>query len=244
MLMKTLPLRPVGSLPPAQGVTCDSCAVRSRALFGTLDGQALHRMHDHVSPQDWPADHRIYSAGGAASAVYTIRRGIVRFERFTEGGYRRIVRLAGPGDLIGQEAVLGKPYSEDALSCTAVQLCRIDTPAVTRLLQDEEGFQWSLLSRWQQALDHAHHWVTDLTTGASRRRFLVLLGRLASFEPETDVIWLPRREDIGAMLDMSMETASRLVSVLKREGVIELMPPSHARLDRIRWRQALDRLDA
>jgi Mn-dependent DtxR family transcriptional regulator len=45
------------------------------------------------------------------------------------------------------------------------------------------------------------------------------------------------------MLDISMETASRMVSALKREGVIELLPPSHARLDRLRWRQALEQLD-
>lgn len=45
------------------------------------------------------------------------------------------------------------------------------------------------------------------------------------------------------MLDVSMETASRLVSALKREGVMELLPPSYARLDRGRWCQALAQMD-
>jgi CRP-like cAMP-binding protein len=114
---------------------------------------------------------------------------------------------------------------------------------VKQMIQEDAMVRQAVLTRWQQALEQAEDWVTDLTTGLSLRRFLVLLGRIAAFEPSSDLIWLPRREEIGAMLDISMETASRMVSALKREGVIELLPPSHARLDRSRWRQALERLD-
>jgi hypothetical protein len=41
------------------------------------------------------------------------------------------------------------------------------------------------------------------------------------------------------MLDMTFETASRLVSALRREGVLTLAPGRSALLDRAALRQAL-----
>jgi CRP-like cAMP-binding protein len=243
MLMKTMPLRLNGHRPTPDGAACPSCEVRSKALFGSLDGQKLDQVHHQITSQEGLADETLYTAGSSGMAVYTLRRGIVRFERVTKGGARRVVRLAGPGDLIGQEALLGRAYAEEAVACTAVHFCRIPTTVVKQMIQEDAMVRQAVLTRWQQALEQAEDWVTDLTTGLSLRRFLVLLGRIAAFEPSSDLIWLPRREEIGAMLDISMETASRMVSALKREGVIELLPPSHARLDRSRWRQALERLD-
>ncbi|MEY2653766.1 MAG: hypothetical protein RLZZ524_794, partial [Pseudomonadota bacterium] len=42
-----------------------------------------------------------------------------------------------------------------------------------------------------------------------------------------------------AMLDMTVETASRLVSAMRREGVLELGPARTARLDPAALRRAL-----
>ena len=44
-------------------------------------------------------------------------------------------------------------------------------------------------------------------------------------------IWLPQRDEIGAMLNLTFETASRLISQFKREGLIELPDLRHARID-------------
>jgi CRP/FNR family transcriptional regulator, anaerobic regulatory protein len=36
------------------------------------------------------------------------------------------------------------------------------------------------------------------------------------------------------MLDLTFETASRVISQLRRDGVLEVLPPRHAMLDRAR----------
>jgi len=41
------------------------------------------------------------------------------------------------------------------------------------------------------------------------------------------------------MLDMTIETASRLVSALRREGVLEIVPARRARIDAEALRQAV-----
>lgn len=243
MLMKTIPLRLPDGFAHPPTATCLSCEVRGQALFGALDAQALGEVHAHISSRETLAGQAVYAAGRKGAAVYTVRSGIVRFERFTQGGERRIVRLAGPGDLIGQEALLGRPYAEDAVACTTAHLCRIPTTLVLQMAQQRYDLQQALWARWQQALEHTQDWVADLTTGPARRRVFKLLGRIAGFETGSDLIWLPRRDEIGAMLDITMETASRIVSALRREGVLELLPPSHARIHQARWHEGLEQLE-
>jgi CRP/FNR family transcriptional regulator, anaerobic regulatory protein len=100
------------------------------------------------------------------------------------------------------------------------------------------------LQRWQLALENAETWAADLATGPARRRLLQLMRKLGEHADDEGRIWLPRRDEIGAMLDMTVETASRLVSRLRREGVIELLAPRAARLDDKALREALRQQDA
>ena len=73
---------------------------------------------------------------------------------------------------------------------------------------------------------------------------LRLLLRLADHADQAGVIWLPRREEIGAMLGMTVETASRLVSQLRREGVLQPVGLRGARLDMPSLQEALRVEDA
>jgi len=227
-----------------QAQACAACEVRRSALFGALDDVGLDRIHTHIAGLSLDADQSVYDRGTAGLAVYTIRAGLVRFERTTERGDRRIVRLAGRGDLIGQEALLQRPYADEAVACTPVQLCRIPRTLVDELSQGQGSLPRELMQRWQVALDAAEAWVADLSTGPARRRLLRLLLRLADHPDTAGLIWLPRRDEIGAMLDMTLETASRLVSALRREGVLELAPNRSARLDTAALQRALRAADA
>lgn len=228
--MKTVPpYLQSGEHPQAR--VCAGCDVRSGALFGALDANAIVRIHDDIDDPTLPAETRIYARGEPATAVYTVRAGIVRFQRLTADGDRRIVRLAGRGDLIGQEALLQQPYADEAVACTPVQLCRIPSRLIGHLGQADGALTHELMRRWQQALEQAGVWATELTTGAARRRVLKLLGELSRLADDSGEIWLPRREDMGAMLGLTVETASRMVSQLRREGVFTSLSQRRAVLD-------------
>ena len=84
-----------------------------------------------------------------------------------------------------------------------------------------------LMKRWQRALDDADEWLTELCSGPARHRMLRLLLKLSEYA-EDGRVWLPARVEMGAMLDMTVETASRLVSQLKREGVLDTPDQRHA----------------
>lgn len=240
MLMQIVPLYRQGMKHP-QAQVCAACEVRRTALFGALDDMALDRIHVDISSLDVAADQPVYGRGDVGGAVFTVRAGIVRFERVTEDGDRRIVRLAGRGDLIGQEALLKRPYADDAVACTPVQLCRIPSALVNDLGETETALLRELMARWQHALDDAESWLVDLSTGPARRRLLHLLAKLGEHADVQGKVWLPRRDEMGAMLDMTVETASRLISQARRDGVLELLGSRSARVHRPALQQALQR---
>jgi CRP-like cAMP-binding protein len=243
MLTQRLPLYLVDETHP-QALVCAACEVRRSALFGALDAASLARIHADIAAPSCAPDERLYARGEIAQVVFTIRAGVVRFERVTEGGDRRIVRLAGRGDLIGQEALLQQPYQDEAVACTPVELCRIPRHLVDQLGEAEAPLLRELMRRWQLALEASAAWSADLSAGPARRRLLKLLSLLDQHAGEAGAIWLPRREEIGDMLDMTIETASRLVSQLRRESVLEPLPQRRGRLDRLRLQQALRMADS
>jgi CRP/FNR family transcriptional regulator len=219
-LAQVIPLyRQDNSHPQAR--VCAVCEVRRSALFGALDETGLDRIHGHIASLTLAPGDTVYQRGELGAAVYTVRSGVLRFERVTERGDRRIVRLAGPGDLIGQESMVQRAHGDDAVACTEVELCRIPCHLLTDMSAREPALLHELMSRWQNALDAAETWVTDLTTGPARRRVLRLLLKLCDYTNAQGEIWLPSRDEMGAMLDMSVETASRLISALRRDGVLQ-----------------------
>lgn len=238
MLMKTTPLYRQDDGHP-QARVCLGCTVRSTALFGALDPVGLDRIHTNIASPALPAEHTIYRRGHPGQAVYTIRSGLVRFERVTESGDRRVVRLAGRGDLIGQEAFLRAAYEDDALACTPVELCRIPVTLLDDLGEEQRNLLRELMRRWQLALEAATRWSAELRAGPSRQRLLRLLVVLQRHVNEHGQIWLPTRELMGDMLDITEETASRIVSQLRREGVLRDTRLGHARLDAQAMAQAL-----
>ncbi len=61
-----------------------------------------------------------------------------------------------------------------------------------------------LMKRWQRALDDADEWLAELATGAARRRMLRLLLKLSEFAAPAANVWLPMRDEMGAILDITV----------------------------------------
>jgi CRP-like cAMP-binding protein len=101
---------------------------------------------------------------------------------------------------------------------------------VQLLGQDNPQLHVELLHRWQRALSEADAWLTELSTGPARERVARLLLRLVR-EQETPECTLFGREDLGAMLGITTETASRTIAEFKRQGILTDLGGNRTRVD-------------
>lgn len=203
-----------------QGVAnCSQCAIRNSVLFAGLTEEDFQTLHKPIDQFELKTGTKIYGAGDAAEYMYTIRSGLVKLVQYLPDGTQRIVRLLRTSDVIGLEAVLDPTYKHDAVALHASEICRYPASAAKELSVSSPKLHRELMSRWQQALNEADTWVTELSTGASRQRVARLLLLLVKGNP-ANTCSLFSREDMGAMLGITTETASRMIAEFKRQRTI------------------------
>ena len=217
-----------------QGVAnCSKCSIRKSVLFSGLTEENFKQIHKPIDQFQLEPGSKIYGAGDVAKYMYTIRSGLVKLVQYLPDGTQRIVRLLKTSDVIGLEAVLDSVYKHDAIAIQDTEICRYPAVAAQEFSISNPKLHHEMMSRWQRALDEADSWVTQLSTGTSKQRVARLLLLLAKGSDDSSCS-LIGREDMGAMLGITTETASRTVAGFKREGLLEKITSTMYRCDRER----------
>jgi len=216
---------------------CRECGIRDLVLFADLRHSDFSLIHQPIDDLCYESGATLYRAGERPGHVSTVRSGLVKLIQYLPNGDRRIVRLLRRGDLAGIEVLAGQPCQHEAVVLEPACLCRIPVGVVERLERETPRLHRRLLARWQRAVSDADAWLTALSTGPARARVARLLLRLSEQDPDA-ACFLPGREDLGAMLGVSTETASRVVAEFVRSGFVRPTDPRHAQL----LRPALERV--
>ncbi|OOZ36464.1 Crp/Fnr family transcriptional regulator [Solemya velesiana gill symbiont] len=209
---------------------CLSCTLRNSVLFSGLEEKDLDEIHQPIDLYALPPGSTLYRAGDIGDRMYTIRSGILKLVQYLPDGTQRIVRLVKATDVIGLEALLDQPYQHDAVVLQSTQACSLPVSVVRALSQTNPALHQELLNRWQRALTEADAWLTELSTGSAKQRVARLLLRLVRDEQASECE-LFSREDMGAMLGITTETASRAIAEFKRQSLLVETTPNHFLLD-------------
>lgn len=207
---------------------CEECSIRDLVLFADLTEPDFNLIHLPIDEIAFEPGATIYSAGGEGATLYTIRSGLVKLVQYLPDGTQRIVRLLKNGATAGLEAILGQAYEHTAIALHPTQVCRIPRQVVERLSRETPRLHSQLMQRWHAALRQADDWLTELSTGKAPQRLARLMLQLA--EPD-GCLTLFSREDVGSMLGITTEHASRTVAEFKRNGVLTELAPNRYRCD-------------
>ncbi|WP_040854750.1 Crp/Fnr family transcriptional regulator [Thiorhodovibrio frisius] len=198
---------------------CRSCALRESVLFAGLQETDFETIHEPIEQSSIKPGTTLYQTGDQGEFMFTVRSGALKLVQYLADGSQRIVRIVRATDVLGLEALLGEGYQHDAIALQPTELCRFPTRTVQKLSQDNPSLHRELMARWQHALNEADAWLTELSTGSARQRVARLLLRLVR-DRESSECQLFSREDMGAMLGITTETASRTIAAFKRESLI------------------------
>ncbi len=187
-------------------------------LFSNLEERDFDLIHQPIDDLNISAGSFLYRQGDPGKYLFTLRTGLLKLVKYTPEGNQRIVRLLKAGDVAGLEAIIGSPYQHNAVILHEAQVCRLPLAVPQLLDRETPRLHKELMSRWQRALDEADIFLTELSTGNARTRMVRLLIHMLN--PEQQICFLPGREDLGAMLGITTETASRIIAALKREGIL------------------------
>lgn len=198
---------------------CQSCGIRAMVLFADLNQQDFQSIHSPIDDLEYRPGTSLYHKGERAHSVFTIRAGVIKLVRLTADGQQRIVRLLRPGDVAGIEAIASTCYENEAVTMTAVSLCRIPASVIHHLSQQTPRIHTQLMKKWHQALKEADDWLADINFGTAARRVRQFILKMRHTS-DPSITSLFSREEMGAMMGLKLETVSREVSALSKAGVI------------------------
>ena len=204
---------------------CLACDGRENAFFAGLSPDAVARLHVDVHNTVTPSGEFLYQPAIRPENVWVLRTGAVKLLATAWDGTQRIVRVLKAGDVAGLEALLAGSFAHTAVTVGNVNACRVPLSAIEQLCFEHPGFQWNLMKKLQAALRETEQWLVDLSSSgvSARVRMARLLLRLR--DGESNRIYNFSREELGLMLGVTIETASRISAAFLRERLLVRREP-------------------
>jgi CRP/FNR family transcriptional regulator len=177
----------------------------------------------------------IFWEGDTATHVFYLLEGCLRVSRTMHDGRRAVLGFNYAGDLIG--ASFRETYLFTTEAVTAVRLKRTPRRRFNELMDDRTDLRLQLLAEIRSELMAAQDHIIRLGhTSADERVATFLLNiaqRTGSETPPVEIEVPFGRLDIADYLGLTVETVSREISKLKRDGLISMRGPHKIVLQRL-----------
>ncbi|MBI1179287.1 MAG: helix-turn-helix domain-containing protein [Alphaproteobacteria bacterium] len=166
-------------------------------------------------------DEEIYGEGETADFVYRVVSGTVRISRLLDDGRRQITAFCFPGDVFGLET--GDMHGGSAESVTACEIALVSRTALGRATSADASAASVLLGLACRQLARAQEHMIVLGRKNATERVVQFLADLAAQIGRGESVRLPMsRLDIADYLGLTIETVSRTLAQLDRQGAIRL----------------------
>ncbi|MFN3209993.1 MAG: transcriptional regulator FnrL [Roseovarius sp.] len=213
---------------------CGECPIRHKAVCARCDAQELEQLDAIKYYRSFEAGRTLVWAGDRMDFVGSVVSGIAMLTQTLEDGRTQMVGLLLPSDFVGRPGREKAAYNVVAVS--DVVMCCFRKHPFENMMEVTPHIGQRLLEMTLDELDAAREWMLLLGRKTAREKiasFLAILGRrnaaLSLSMPSGPVVFdLPlTREAMADYLGLTLETVSRQISALRRDGVIVLDGKRH-----------------
>ena len=213
---------------------CSGCPIRHRAVCARCDGDELARLEEIKYYRSFEAGQTVIWSGDRMDFVGSVVSGIATLTQTMEDGRTQMVGLLLPSDFVGRPGRDGAAY--DVVATSDLVMCCFRKKPFEKMMETTPHIAQRLLQMTLDELDAAREWMLVLGRKTAREKIaslLAIIGRrnasIQSASMEGQIVFdLPlTREAMADYLGLTLETVSRQVSALKKDGVIELQGKRH-----------------
>ncbi|WNO07589.1 fumarate/nitrate reduction transcriptional regulator Fnr [Teredinibacter sp. KSP-S5-2] len=209
-------------------VNCADCRLASICLPISLEIEDINKLDDIIQ-RGRPVqkgDH-IYHAGNEFKSVYALRSGAVKTIKVTQDGQEQVTGFYLPGELIGMDGLATNNHSNSAIALETSAVCEIPFTRLEELSTRLPNLQRRFFQLMSKEITHDQQLITLLSKNSADERVASLLLSISTRNSNRGLsaneFYLPMsRSDIGNYLGLTIETVSRVLSRLHKQGMIEL----------------------
>lgn len=206
-------------------LACGECPVRDRAACAALTDDERDELARAGRVRVLARGETLFSAGEANRACATLISGMLKVTRTRADGSERILALIHPAGFIGE---LFQPFAQhDVVALGESRMCVFAGSSFDAALDRYPALTRALLRRTQEDLYASRELIALSGSGSARSRVagsLLGIARAASDAPchGSQRFDLPlTRGELAEMLGLTIETVSRTLTALERDGVVK-----------------------
>ncbi len=215
------------SIPKSVHVKCGDCPIRHRAVCARCESDELVLLEEIKYYRSFEAGQTVAWSGDRMDFVASVVTGIATLTQTMEDGRRQMVGLLLPSDFVGRPGRETAPY--DVTATTDLVMCCFRKKPFEDLMLRTPHIGQRLLEMTLDELDAAREWMLLLGRKTAREKIASLLAIIARRDASlglreaegTISFELPlTREAMSEYLGLTLETVSRQMSALRRDGII------------------------
>lgn len=211
--------------PPVHNL-CEKHCVRQYSFCAALDQAGLDALLQISSQRTLKAGQCLFEEGDRVIFLYNLLEGTLRQIKLMPDGRRQVAGFLHPGDFIGLAHEDTYAHTVEAI-CDA-SLCAFPADKLRALMHRFPGMESKFLSMASRELRAEQDHSLLLGRKTARERVASFLAEINQCQERyhngSGRIYLPMtRSDIADYLGLTIETVSRTVTSLARQGLIELV---------------------
>jgi CRP-like cAMP-binding protein len=207
--------------------SCAACGNSSRGFFCSIAGAHLERIGRGKIVHRYQRGDIVFREGEPASAIHCIQQGTVKVYKLGRDGEEVVIRLLGPGDIMGYRPLLANDtFAANASVLEDTTVCTVTRKLLMAALRESPELASRMMEKLAAELrvseDQMVRRVVETVPQRTARFLLWLHDAHANGHNHVRFESLLRREDMAMVIGTTPETLSRTLHDLERRNVVGL----------------------
>lgn len=186
-------------------------------IFNDLDEGVLSELQDEIKEIDYGSEEIIFQEGAPSFGFYLINDGLVKLVKRTLRGKKQILKLAGPGEYIGETTLFDKgTHIAFAKTLTNVEVGFIERGNFFYFLEKYPEIVFRFFAKMSEELKAFQSKLAERSYNSSKERLARFILRLGQEGIELS------RSELAELAGVSSKTAIRTLGELEDRGFIKM----------------------
>ena len=208
-------------------VGCEDCPSLGESIFCSLKREILEEVSSQKGGNLYKKGEIVFSEGFKPFGIHCVSKGRIKIYKLGDDGKDQIVRVAKVGDIIGYRSLISDEiYSASAEALEDSRTSVIPKNTFFELIKQENEFALKIMKVLSKDLRKAESQSMNIAQRTVKERLAnALLSKRDIIEEKEGkelMSFTISRKDLADLIGCAPETLIRMLSQLKKEGVISL----------------------
>ena len=199
--------------------------LRQHYLFRRLPDDAFASVLAHSNLTSLKRNELLFEKGDEAKRFFMVRHGQVMLYQASPEGNEKVVDIIGPGQTFAEAVMFmeGHRFPVNAKATCNTELFYFDNQLFMEQLHQSNELCFALMADMSTRLKGLLTEISELTIYNAKHRLVsYLLGQINDKKDQPTVKLTATKSMIASRLSITPETFSRIISKLKKDGLISI----------------------